>query len=56
MMIFKKRQGNLDLEKKKSNELFFLRRERGYCRICWTVTASGDFETSGATTAGTGEE
>ena len=57
LMIFQKRQVNLALErKKKSNQqLFFLRRERGYCRICWTVTASGDFETSGATTAGTGE-
>ena len=48
---------NLALEKKKIElAILFLRRERGYCRICWTVTASGDFETSGATTAGTGEE
>ena len=26
------------------------RRERGFCRICWTATANGDFEVSAAIT------
>ena len=31
-----------------------LRRERGYCRICWAETADGDFETSTANTGTAG--
>ena len=31
-----------------------VRRERSYCRICWSRTAIGDFEVSGATTGPSG--
>ena len=30
------------------------RRERGYCQICWSTTAEGDFELSGGKTAAAG--
>lgn len=31
-----------------------VRRERGYCQICWSTTAEGDFELSSAMTGATG--
>ena len=30
------------------------RRERGYCQICWSATADGDFELTGGKTGATG--
>ncbi|TRY80718.1 hypothetical protein TCAL_15428 [Tigriopus californicus] len=32
------------------NHLFCVRREANKCRICWTTTAEGDFELTGAMT------
>ncbi|XP_059097889.1 uncharacterized protein LOC131892134 [Tigriopus californicus] len=36
------------------NHLFCVRREANKCRICWTTTAEGDFELTGAMTGANG--
>ena len=33
---------------------FIFRRERGFCQICWSTTANGDFELSGENTYAAG--
>ena len=36
------------------NQKICIRRERGFCQICWATTAEGDFETSGGNTGAAG--
>ena len=35
--------------------ILYRRRERGYCQICWSTTAEGDFELTGGNTGSAGQ-